>query len=197
VFTNKAPFWNINKTAFLKFLMRYTFNLYNARLSHLLSTRKEQFQGLDGQAECARDLPPDKNTPVLEQNGDFIIPLADDVLLGQTCEQGVEDVATSEGFCTISSLFPRLLHRAPLSTRILLRLEVPSRLPWRMRLHMIIKLLARKFTLANFVLILVRRDAVLVDAIAMAVFNGFGDIRGVGGFVTVPWLGGFRRFRGC
>jgi hypothetical protein len=61
---------------------------------------------------------------------------------------------------------------------------------------MIIKLLARKFTLANFVLVLVRRDAVLVDAITMAVFNGFGDIRGVGRFVTMPWLGSFRRFRG-
>jgi hypothetical protein len=102
VFTNGALFRNIDNTAFLKFLMRYTFNLYNARLSHVLSTGKEQFGGLDGQAECARDLPPDKNTPALEQNGDFIIPLADDVPLGQSCEQGVEDVATSEDFCTIS-----------------------------------------------------------------------------------------------
>jgi hypothetical protein len=65
-----------------------------------------------------------------------------------------------------------------------------------MRLHVIIKLLARELALANFVLVFVRRDAVFVDAIAMAVFNGLGDVGGVGGFVAVPWLGGVRRIRG-
>ena len=59
-----------------------------------------------------------------------------------------------------------------------------------MCLHMIVKFFAREFALANFVLVLVCRDAVFVDAIAMAVFNGFGDIGGVGGFVAVAWLGG-------
>jgi hypothetical protein len=61
-----------------------------------------------------------------------------------------------------------------------------------MRLQMIIKLLARELALANFVLVLVRCDAVFVDAIAMAVFNGLGDVGGVVGFVAVPWLVGIR-----
>jgi hypothetical protein len=65
-----------------------------------------------------------------------------------------------------------------------------------MRLNMIIKLFIRKPALANFVLVLVRGDTVFVDAIAMAVFNGLGDVGGVGGFVAVPWLGGIRRMRG-
>lgn len=65
-----------------------------------------------------------------------------------------------------------------------------------MRLHMIIKFLIRERALANFVLVLVRGDAVFFDAIAMAIFNGFGDVGGVGGFVAVPWLGGIRRMRG-
>jgi hypothetical protein len=65
-----------------------------------------------------------------------------------------------------------------------------------MRLHMIIKLLFRELPLAYFVLIFMRCDAVFVDAIAMAVFHGLGDVGGVGGFVTVPWLCGFRRMRG-
>jgi hypothetical protein len=41
-----------------------------------------------------------------------------------------------------------------------------------------------------------RCDAVFIDAIAMAVFHGLGNVGGVGGFVTVPWLCGFRRMRG-
>lgn len=65
-------------------------------------------------------------------------------------------------------------------------LEITSRLPWRVSLHMVIKLLVRELALANFVLVLVRRDAVFFDAIAMAVFNGLGDIGGVGGFVPMP-----------
>ena len=65
-----------------------------------------------------------------------------------------------------------------------------------MRLHMIIKLLARKLALTNFFLVLVRRDAVLIDAIAMAVFNGLGDIGGVGGFVAMSWLGSLGRIQG-
>jgi hypothetical protein len=55
-----------------------------------------------------------------------------------------------------------------------------------MRLHMIIKLLARELALANSVLVLVRRHAVFFDAIAMAVFNGLGDVVGVAGFVVEP-----------
>ena len=72
------------------------------------------------------------------------------------------------------------------SKTMLTLLEIASRVPRRMLLHMIIKLLARELTLADFVLILVRRDAVFADGIAMAVFNGFGDVGGVGGFVAVP-----------
>ncbi len=41
-----------------------------------------------------------------------------------------------------------------------------------------------------------RRDAVFVDAVAMAVFNRLGCVGGVGGFVTVPWFGGIRRIWG-
>jgi hypothetical protein len=55
-----------------------------------------------------------------------------------------------------------------------------------MLLHMIIKLLARELTLADFALVLVRRNAVFANGIAMAIFNGFGDVGGVGGFVAVP-----------
>lgn len=62
-----------------------------------------------------------------------------------------------------------------------------------MHLHMIIKLLARELALADFVLVLVRCDAVFADGITMAVFNGLGGVGGVGGFVAVPWLGGIRR----
>lgn len=72
-------------------------------------------------------------------------------------------------------------------------LEISSRLPWRVRLHMIIKLLARELALANFLLVFVRRDAVFFDAIAMAVFNGLGDIGSVGGFVAMPWFDGIIR----
>jgi len=55
-----------------------------------------------------------------------------------------------------------------------------------MYLLMVVKLLARELALANFVLVLVCRDAVFVDAIAMAVFNGLGDVGGVLGFVAMP-----------
>lgn len=65
-----------------------------------------------------------------------------------------------------------------------------------MRLHMIIKLLARELALANFVLVLVRRDAVFFDTITMAVFNGLGDVDSRGGFVVVRWLADFRRIQG-
>jgi hypothetical protein len=56
-----------------------------------------------------------------------------------------------------------------------------------MHLHMIIEFLFAKLALADFVLILVRRDAVFSDCIAMAVFDRLGDIGGVGRFVAVPW----------
>jgi hypothetical protein len=59
-----------------------------------------------------------------------------------------------------------------------------------MGLHMVIKLLARELALADFVLVLVRRNAVLGDTIAMTIFNRFGDVVGIGGFVAVPWLCG-------
>jgi hypothetical protein len=66
-----------------------------------------------------------------------------------------------------------------------------------MRLHMIIKLFIRELALANFILVLVRRDAVFLDAIAMAVFNRLGGVGTVGGFMAVRWLGGgIRGFRG-
>jgi hypothetical protein len=38
----------------------------------------------------------------------------------------------------------------------------------------------------------VRCDAVFTDAIAVAVFNGLGNVGGVSRFVAVPWLGGIR-----
>lgn len=83
-------------------------------------------------------------------------------------------------------------HLVPSKT-ILSLLKITSRLPWRMLLHMIIKLLARELALTDFVLVLMRRDAMFFDGIAMAVFNGLGHVRGVGGFVAVPRLGGIRR----
>jgi hypothetical protein len=43
----------------------------------------------------------------------------------------------------------------------------------------------------------VRRDAVFADAIAMAVFNGLGDVGGVGGFVLVSRPSGFTVIRGA
>jgi hypothetical protein len=65
-----------------------------------------------------------------------------------------------------------------------------------MHLHMVIKFLARELALSDSVLVLVRGDAVFLNGIAMTVFNRLGYIRGVGGFMAVPWLGGFRRIRG-
>jgi hypothetical protein len=56
-----------------------------------------------------------------------------------------------------------------------------------MHLHMVIEFLLGKLALADFVLILVRRNAVFGDCIAMAVFDGLGDIGGVGCLVAVPW----------
>lgn len=58
---------------------------------------------------------------------------------------------------------------------------------------MVIKLLARELALANFLLVLMRGDAVFLDGIAMAIFNGLGDVFDVGIFEAVPWLGGSRR----
>lgn len=65
-----------------------------------------------------------------------------------------------------------------------------------MRLHMVIKLLARELALSDFVLVLVRSDAVFLDSISMTVFNGLGNVRGVSSFVAVPRLGGIGRIRG-
>jgi hypothetical protein len=75
-------------------------------------------------------------------------------------------------------------------------LEITSRLARRVRQLVIIKLFAREFALADFVLVFVRRDAVLCDAITMAVFDRLGDVGSVGRFVAVPWFGGIRRVRG-
>lgn len=65
-----------------------------------------------------------------------------------------------------------------------------------MHLLMIIELLARELALANFVLILMRGDAVFGDAVAVAVFHGLGHVGGVLRFVAMPWSGGIRSFRG-
>jgi hypothetical protein len=62
-----------------------------------------------------------------------------------------------------------------------------------MLLHMIIKLLAREFALTDFVLVLVRRDAVFQYGVAVAVFHGLGDVIGVFGCVAVAWFVGIRR----
>lgn len=67
-----------------------------------------------------------------------------------------------------------------------------------MLLLMVIKLLARELACADFHLVLMRRDAMLRDRIAVAVFNGLGDVGGVGCFVAVAWLGCIWGFvRGC
>ena len=86
----------------------------------------------------------------------------------------------------------------PLSTPSILplHLKVTSRLPRRMHLLMVVKLLARELALANFVLVLVRGDAVFGDAVAVAVFHGLGNVGGILGFVAMPWLGVIRSFRG-
>lgn len=94
----------------------------------------------------------------------------------------------TENMSTLSDLVP--------SKTILPLLEITSRLPRRMLLHMVIELLARELALADFVLVLARCDAVFGDGIAMAVFNGLGDVGGIVGFVAVPWLIGTRRIRG-
>jgi hypothetical protein len=83
-----------------------------------------------------------------------------------------------------------------LKTSLPFLLEITSRLARRVRQLVIIKLLAREFALADFVLVFVRRDAVLCDAITMAVFDRLGDVGSVGRFVAVPWFGGIRRVRG-
>jgi hypothetical protein len=59
-----------------------------------------------------------------------------------------------------------------------------------MLLHMIIKLLARELALADSVLVLVRRNAVFQDCVAVPIFDGLGDVVRVFGFVAVAWLGG-------
>ena len=79
------------------------------------------------------------------------------------------------------------------SKATLLLLEIASRLPRRMHLHVVIEFLLGKLALADFVLILVRRDAVFSDCIAMAVFDRLGDIGGVGRLVAVPWQVCLRR----
>ena len=56
-----------------------------------------------------------------------------------------------------------------------------------MHLLMIIKFFARELALADFVLVLMRGDAMLGDAVAVAVFHGLGDVGGVLGFVAMPW----------
>lgn len=61
-------------------------------------------------------------------------------------------------------------------TILLFLLEIAFRVPWRMCLHVIIELLAGELALAYFILVLVRCDAVFSDTIAMAVFNGLGDV---------------------
>jgi hypothetical protein len=63
-----------------------------------------------------------------------------------------------------------------------------------MHLHMVIEFLFAKLALADFVLILVRRDAVFSDCVAMAVFDGLGDIGCVGRLVAVPGQVCLRRF---
>ena len=62
-----------------------------------------------------------------------------------------------------------------------------------MHLHMVIEFLLGKLALTDFVLVLVCRDAVLSDCVAMAVFDGLGDIGGVGCLVAVPWQVCLRR----
>jgi hypothetical protein len=54
---------------------------------------------------------------------------------------------------------------------------------------MIIELLAREFAHAELVLVLSRRNAVLADCIAVAIFNRLGYVRGVLGFMAVARFG--------
>jgi uncharacterized membrane protein YgcG len=121
-------------------------------------------------------------------------------------DTNVKYTISTENMSRLSGLATPLYHVQPQvqaivtylvpSKTILPLLKITSRLPRRMCLLMIIKLLARELALADFVLVLVRRDTVFVDAIAMAVFDGLGDVGDVGGFVEVPWMGGIRRSRG-
>lgn len=62
-----------------------------------------------------------------------------------------------------------------------------------MHLHMVIEFLVGKYALADFVLVLVCRNTVLSDCIAMAVLDGLGNIGGVGCLVAVPWQVCLRR----
>jgi hypothetical protein len=68
-------------------------------------------------------------------------------------------------------------HNSNPTSRLLL--EITPRFSRRMRLNMIIKLLARELALADFSLVPMRRNAMLLNCIAMAIFDGLG------GFVPV------------
>jgi hypothetical protein len=102
VFTSEALLRNLNNTALLKFLMQCTSDFYNIRFSQMLSMEREQCQGVDNQDQRARDASLDRNNPTLKQNGDFIVPSADDMPMEESSVPDIEDVMTHEDFCTIS-----------------------------------------------------------------------------------------------
>lgn len=55
-----------------------------------------------------------------------------------------------------------------------------------MRLEMVIKLLMRELAHTHLILVLMRRNAMLLNRVAMAVFHGLGLVGGVVCFVAVP-----------
>ena len=117
---------------------------------------------------------------------------------GSRC-QGCE-YSTLNEICYISYIPSEYLSLSdppyPPSAILILLLKISARLPRRMLQVIIDKLLAREFARADLSLVLMRCDAVFSDGIAMTVFNRFGDIGGVGGFVAVAWLGGIWSFLG-
>lgn len=102
VFTSEAILRNLNDTALLKFLMQCTSDLYNIRLSQILSTKREQCQEVDNQDQRVRDASLDRNPPTLKQNGDFIVPSADEMPMEQSSVHEIKDDMMHEDFCTIS-----------------------------------------------------------------------------------------------
>lgn len=102
VFTNEAFLQDLNNASLIKFMARCTVNLYNTRLSQMLTTEKELCPRLHTKDQCVQNRQLNDSTVELEQNVVFHMTPGDKIPVEECDLQGVEDVATSEGFCTIS-----------------------------------------------------------------------------------------------
>lgn len=102
VFTSEAFLRNLNDTALLKFPMQCTSDLYNIRLSQILSTEREQCQEVDNQDQRVRDASLDRSPPTVKHNGDFIVPSADEMPMEQSSVPEIKDDMMHEDFGTIS-----------------------------------------------------------------------------------------------